>query len=141
MPFLEEEISDYIHRYGKVASNHVLRLDCERIERMLDRCELTIPKENRFFAVPDHGNIASRVMYGRQDEVHAPICASKLYQNSKSLAYTGACDFGHTSAGWESVISLGMFGLRNRIAEYAARACFPEALACLLYLRRLRLSV
>ncbi|MBP3605931.1 MAG: hypothetical protein J6J66_04970 [Clostridia bacterium] len=122
MPFLEEEILDYIHQYGKMASDHVLRLDCERIERMLDRCELTIPKENRFFAVPDHGNIASRVMYGRQDEVHAPICASKLYQNSKSLAYTGACDFGHTSAGWESVISLGIFGLRNRISEYAARA-------------------
>lgn len=122
MPFLEEEISDYIHRYGKVASNHVLRLDCERIERMLDRCELTIPKENRFFAVPDHGNIASSVMYERQGAVLAPICASKLYQNSKSLAYTGACDFGHTSAGWESVISLGIFGLRNRIAEYAARA-------------------
>lgn len=122
MSFSNEEILDYIARYGKAECDHVFRSDCERIEEMLDRCELTIPKENRFFAVPDNGGVASRVIYARQDAVLKPIWESRLYQNSESLAYTGACDFGHTCAGWESVISLGIFGLRNRIAAYAARS-------------------
>jgi hypothetical protein len=42
------------------------------------------------------------------------------------VAYTGAYDFSHTSAEWESVISLGIFGLRNRIADYARTASDPQ---------------
>lgn len=126
MPFSNEEVLDFIHRYAKADCDHVLHPDCERIEEMLDRCEVAIPQENRFFVIPDHGGLAGRVTHERERAVLAPFLSSPLYQNSASLAYTGACDFGHTSAGWESVISLGILGLRNRIAEYAAR-CAEKA--------------
>ena len=47
----------------------------------------------------------------------------------ETLAYTGNYDFNHTTTEWDSVIKLGIAGLRRRITEYAERRklCFRTA--------------
>ena len=96
----------------------VLRNDCDIIEFLLDNCEIEIPECNRFFVKVNCIGIADTVISKRRKRIRGLIDA-RFRDGVEALAYTGYCDYSHTTAEWESVIGLGIYGLRKRIAEYA----------------------
>lgn len=99
----------------------VLEPDCKNIVYLLDNCEITVPEKNRFFINVNCDGIQTQVIYKRMELFDYEIAGSGLSAGNEALAYTGTYDFSHTTAEWESVISLGIFGLRKRISEYAEK--------------------
>lgn len=97
----------------------ILKNDCEMIVFMLDHCEIKIPEQNRFFVKVNCAGISNLVIKKRKRILSGLLEKSGFGEGVKALAYTGDCDYSHTTAEWESVITLGIYGLRNRIAEYA----------------------
>ena len=96
----------------------VLKNDCEIIEFMLDRCEMYVPDQNRFFVKVDCADIPNVVIRKRRKSL-GDLVPPSLREGMDVLAYTGSYDYSHTTAEWESVIKLGIYGLRNRVSEYA----------------------
>lgn len=96
--------------------------DCDRIVFLLENCDITVPEDNTFFVRVNCGSIHGLVMNRRVEKLEPGLLTPELIRGQQSLAYTGERDFGHTCAGWESILELGLFGLRQRVAEYAARA-------------------
>ena len=96
----------------------ILKNDCEIIAFMLDNCEIEIPERNRFFVNVNCANIPY-FLTGKREENRGEVVPSSFREGIEALAYTGASDYSHTTAEWESVIKLGIYGLRNRVSEYA----------------------
>ena len=103
----------------------VLKNDCEIIEFMLDQCEIEIPECNRFFVKVNCAGISDTVIAKRRKRIRSLIDEG-LRDGLEALAHTGYCDYSHTTAEWESVIGLGIYGLRERIAEYARKNSADE---------------
>ena len=97
----------------------ILENDCEIIAFMLDNCEIEIPERNRIFVKVNCAGISNLVIKKRKRILSGLLEKSGLGEGVKALAYTGDCDYSHTTAEWDSVINLGIYGLRNRIEEYA----------------------
>lgn len=104
---------------GEDENTDIFERDLKIIELLFRGCEITVPEENRFFVRVDCGNVLNYAIYKRISKCLYKIANAGLDKGMDALAYTGGCDFGHTSAHWESVIALGICGLRCRIAEYA----------------------
>ena len=96
----------------------ILKNDCEIIEFMLDNCEIEIPEQNRFFVKVNCAGISNAVIKKRRQSL-GDLVTSGRREGIEALAYTGYFDYSHTTAAWESVINLGIYGLRTRISEYA----------------------
>ena len=96
--------------------------DCDIIAFMLDNCEITLPESNRFFCDVNCREIQNpTVVEMRAAKYRAAFVESQLFDGHEARAYTGDMDFGHTSAQWDSVIGLGIYGLRQRIFEYSEK--------------------
>ena len=98
----------------------LLKNDCDIIEFLLDNCEIEIPECNRFFVKVNCAGISDTVIAKRRKRIRSLI-APELRDGVEDLAHTGYCDYSHTTAEWESVIGLGIYGLRSRIEEYAQK--------------------
>ena len=96
----------------------VLKADCDSIEFLLDNCEITIPEKNRFFVTVNCDGIQNYIYSRRINLFKHEIDESRLSIGNETLAYTGDYDFSHTTTEWESVIKLGIKGLRKRISQY-----------------------
>ena len=96
----------------------VLKADCDIIIYLLEHCQITFGPEDRFFGSVNCGGVMQKVIRERLQPYIQQLKQSPLWEGHAARAYSGSYDFGHTSAQWESVISLGIFGLRCRIAEY-----------------------
>lgn len=99
----------------------ILENDCDIIVFLLDHCAIEIPAENRFFVKVNCAEITTRVLEIRKKSFSHLTAEAGLADGAAALIYTGGCDFGHTAAAWDSVISLGIYGLRERVAEYALK--------------------
>ena len=97
----------------------VFEKDREIVEFLLDNCEITVPEENRYFVNVNCEGITGSVISERAKKFACEIEQNGLTDGEKSLAYTGAYDFGHTTTEWETVIGLGIAGLKQRIDKYA----------------------
>lgn len=120
MSLSREELLNWVDNhvvYGKGLD--ILKNDCDIIEFMLDNCEIEIPNHNRFFVKVDCEGVADLVKVKRIKPFHALPTAAGFQDGIDAFAYTGNCDYSHTIAEWESVISLGIYGLRKRIEKYA----------------------
>ena len=93
--------------------------DCDLIVFLLENCEITLPQQSRFFVRVNCGDLACHFYRCRARQFKHLLHDEGLDDGIDALAYTGSYDFSHTSVEWESVISLGIYGLRNRIEEYA----------------------
>ena len=102
----------------------VCALDAEQIVYLLTHADISVPWENRFFVSPSFTGIAVHTPGKRLRHIEAPERIKQLIENEKLRPYTGAQDFGHTSPDWDAVLSLGIVGLRSRVAE--AKAKKPE---------------
>lgn len=114
-------------RYTLSQVRTVFQEDCDRIAELLKNCGITVPEENRFFVRVDCGEIGRRVPGERAEALCADLLPPDLLAGQEALAYTGDKDFGHTCAGWGSIVRLGLFGLRQRVADYAAGASGEKA--------------
>lgn len=99
----------------------VFENDCDIIVFMLENCEISIPEQNRFFVRVSCEWLTDTVTDMRRRPFSHLLEDAGLGDGVDALAYTGMYDISHTSAEWESVISLGIYGLRERIAEYAQK--------------------
>ena len=123
MTLNREKLIEYAFRNVDIGDDcDVLEADCKNIVFLFDNCEITIPKENRFFVNVDCDGIQRMVLYRRAKQYDEELAENGLSVGNETFAYTGTYDFGHTSTEWESVISLGISGLRKRISEYSKKA-------------------
>ena len=111
-----------------LAAQTVFQEDCERIVEQLKNCGIEVPEENRFFVRVDCETATREALNKRVERVSGDLLTRELAEGQEALAYTGDRDFGHTCAGWESIVTLGLFGLRQRVADYAAGASGEKAL-------------
>ena len=95
----------------------VLEKDCEIIEFMLENCNIEIPDGNRFFASMYYDSML-HVFWTRADNFKQEIDALGLREGENAMAHTGILDFSHTNPEWESLMSLGIYGIRERAANY-----------------------
>lgn len=115
--------------YAKKRADEVIRgdvrpfdADCDVITYMLDNCEITIGDKDRFFGDVNCRDIQYfSSVFDKAAKYRREFEKSELFAGQRALAYSGDVDFGHTSAQWDSVISLGIYGLRQRIAQYAEK--------------------
>ena len=122
MSLNREELFEYATKHIKTDDNSdVLELDCKNIIFLLDNCEITVPESNRFFITVNCEGIQKNIYNKRMHLFSHEIAESGLYVGDEARAYTGYYDFSHTTAQWESVLSLGITGLRKRISEYAEK--------------------
>lgn len=120
MTLSREELLHWVENHVALGDGiDILKNDCEIIEFMLNHCEIEIPECNRFFVKVNCVGITDLVIRKRKKPFHSLPETAGLRDGVEALAYTGDCDYSHTSAEWESVISLGIYGLRKRIDEYA----------------------
>jgi len=120
MSLSKEELLNWVENHVVLGEGlDILRNDCEMIVFMLDHCEIKIPEQNRFFVKVNCAGISNLVIKKRKRILSGLLEKSGLGEGVKALAYTGDCDYSHTTAEWKSVINLGIYGLRNRIAKYA----------------------
>ena len=119
MSLSREELLNWVENHIVLGEGlDILKNDCEIIEFALDHCEIDIPEQNRFFINVNYADIPCFVKKKRMESL-GELVTSRLREGIEALAYTGACDYSHTTAEWESVIKLGIYGLRNRVSEYA----------------------
>lgn len=122
MPLSRDELLEYsMHDFEAEKGSDVLETDCRNIVYLLENCKITIPEINRFFVEINCAHVQNYVSWQRTELYKDEILKSGLSAGAETLAYTGDYDFGHTTAEWESVISLGISGLRKRISEYAEK--------------------
>ena len=122
MALNREELITYPENNVKTKSDcDVLEHDCNNIIFLLDNCEITVPKSNRFFVEVNCSGIQNHVYYRRMRNYDSEITENGFSAGQEALAYTGNYDFGHTTAEWGSVIKLGIAGLMRRISEYAEK--------------------
>ena len=104
----------------------VFEADCDSISYMLDRCELFRKPEDIFFVGVRVEGIHGTVMKLREAPYKSLLDGNGLEAGHRAYAYTGSYDIGHTSADWECVISLGIYGIRERIVN-ARPSCSDSA--------------
>ena len=123
MSLSREEIQNWIDTHIVPEKGvDILKKDAEIIEFMLDNCEIEIPDENVFFGKVNCAGISDVVIKKRKKHIGNLASANGFGDGVSTMAYTGYYDFSHTTAEWESVINLGIYGLKCRINEYAERA-------------------
>lgn len=122
MSLSREELRTYALNFVELGEEpDVLRLDCDLNVYLLDHCEITFSNVNPFFCYVNCGGILNEVFFRRKASSRAQIDCSGFGEGQNVLAYTGDTDFGHTTAQWDTVLSLGFAGLRERIVRYAAQ--------------------
>ncbi len=120
MSYSESELLLYAEKLEQARSTQrVFQTDCELLVFLLDHCTITVPSQNRFFVEVNTEFISKRITAKRRAALSSLPEENGLADGMAALAFTGDYDFGHTSAEWESVIPLGIFGLRERISRYA----------------------
>ena len=119
MSLSREELLNWVENHIVLGEGlDILKNDCEIIEFALDHCEIDIPEQNRFFINVNYADIPCFVTKKRRKHL-GDLIPPSLHEGMAALAYTGSYDYSHTTAEWGSVIKLGIYGLRNRVSEYA----------------------
>ncbi len=103
----------------------VLSSDCDIIVFLLDNCEITIDENSVFFGTVNTADIMQSVILARARKFFDKINEAGFKDGFDSLAYTGMADFSHTTTQWKDLLSLGIVGVRDRIAEYEQNATDP----------------
>jgi len=115
-----EKLMEYAKQHLQIGEDRdVLQNDCDILVYLLEHCEITVPKTNRFFVQVDCAEIMNYLTWERCDGFRQEIIDAGLAEGEEVLAYTGLIDISHTTPEWENVISLGFVGIRNRVRKYA----------------------
>lgn len=120
MQYERTVLEEYVYTHAdNVVEPDCFKTDCDMLIYLLEHCMITIPDDNRFFVDVNCGRIMINVINHRAEKFHEALKSTELQEGNEVYAFTGMFDFSHTSACWEDVISLGIFGLRERLLKYA----------------------
>lgn len=119
----EKLIMDYIKQNFIWQNNEkdVLLLDCEIIKFMLKNCEVVIQNENRFFGNIELSKVQPTIIAERAKLYQKIVQDHGLSLGEQVLAHTGSYDFSHTTAEWDTLLSLGIYGIRKRLYDYSIK--------------------
>ena len=94
--------------------------DCRNAVYLLEHAEASVTEANTFF-VRITLDAAARTPIGMRFDAFRDEAAGEGFgPGMERRAYTGMYDFGHTTTEWETVILLGIFGLRKRLSDRLA---------------------
>lgn len=124
----KELLDHMLSHIEKTDQDNVFETDCELVKFLLRNCEISVSDAHHFFVSVNCNDLHNSIMRERMSRMRTQISPSPR-PGVVNLAYTGYCDFGHTSPRWEDVISLGIYGLRQRILEYRNLHTEADALA------------
>lgn len=108
-----EQLFEYAMNF-KSDKENILDANADILVYLFDNCEFEFLPDNRFFVNVNCGGLMSYVAKHRNNEATEKIKALGLDKGDITKSFTGIMDYGHTSAGWEDVINLGIYGLRER---------------------------
>ena len=94
-----------------------LEADCRNAVYLMDHAEISVTEANTFFVRITLGAAARTPIELRFAAFQDEAAKEGFGPGIRRRAYTGYYDFGHTATEWETVISLGISGLRNRLSE------------------------
>lgn len=118
-----EELVAFVDSHAEVEPDgYVLEQDCAIIEYLLDHCEISIPENNRFFVSINCPEMIHRAVDKRVVKYDHLLEENGLLPGLRTLAYTGVYDFSHTTPDWESVMELGLPGLKKRVETYGQKS-------------------
>lgn len=115
------ELLTYAEKKAKESVQSVFDTDCELVMYLLEHCDITVFETQRFFLEINCLEIQTGIAEMRVGAFTREAELLGLNEGQRVLAYTGCYDFSHTTTEWNSVLSMGIWGLRNRIAEYAQK--------------------
>lgn len=117
MSMTREELIEYINS----TTNDILDVHSATSDIQVyffDNCDFEFLSDNRFFVNVNCGGLMGSKIKFRNEEAVKELKASGLYKGNITKSFTGTMDYGHTSAGWEDVMNLGIYGLRERAVKY-----------------------
>lgn len=127
MQYTKSVLEQFVWEHADIGKErNCLKSDCDIMEYLLEHCMITLPEENRFFVKVNCEGVMQKVIEKRAEKLHQEMGKSAYQAGMDAYAYTGMYDFGHTSAGWDDVISLGIAGLRNRLVLHSRQYPFDE---------------
>lgn len=103
-------------------SVNVFDEDCENIVYLLEHCDITVPESNRFFVQTNTDWLMGKVYHQRAKKLRNSVETQEIKNGAITYAFTGLYDFSHTSPYWEDVLSLGIYGLRERLVSYSEKS-------------------
>ncbi len=115
------ELTTAIDKMATLEPENIIKETSDIIIYCLDNCEITVPKDHRFFVNVNCDRLMEKAFQKRAAYIKSISPLKHLENGENALAYTGTYDFGHTSPDWESVIPLGIYGLRQRILKYVEK--------------------
>ena len=118
MSLTRNELISKSEQFTTISPKNIIKETSDIIIFFLENCEITVPEDHRFFVNVNCDRLMEKVFQRRAAYIKSISPLKHLEKGENSLAYTGTYDFGHTSPDWESVIPLGIYGLRSRLISY-----------------------
>ena len=122
-----ERLIEYVTNYD-LNKDSVLKVNTDLIVYLFDNCNFEFRPDNPFFVDVDCGGIMGMLHTVRFASARKEVADLGLHWGYTTKAFSGTSDFGHTSAGWEDVLSRGIWGLRERAKEYLKTAEDEESI-------------
>jgi len=113
MSLNREQLLEYAT--ARAETDDVFGTDCEIIIYLLDHCQITVPEQNRFFVRVNCDGVQREIYRIRKIPYQQLFKEHGLLEGIRCKAYTGANDFGHTSICWDTLLSVGVYGLFKRL--------------------------
>ena len=117
MTYTARELEEYT-RNTVTKERDILESNAELISYYLDNCQITVPTESRFFVRLNCAWVMDTAKRIRSERTVKAAKELPLYKGEECRAYSGFYDFGHTCPDWDSIISLGIHGLYERVKKY-----------------------
>ncbi len=115
----KEQLKVYMAEHSDLGNApDAIEADEENTVYLLENCDFLLTEANTFFVKVLVGEAARLPFQLRFEAFKGEPVSEGLGAGIRRRAYTGAYDFGHTTTEWETVISLGIYGLRERLASY-----------------------
>lgn len=119
----KEQLSVWLTEHAEIGNApDTLEADCRNAVYLLDHTEIAVGEANTFFVRVPLGATARIPIEKRFEAFQNEAAEEGFYPGIHRRAYTGYYDCGHTTTEWETVIELGISGLRNRLEEHRNRS-------------------
>lgn len=114
---MNENINEFINKTVSDGASDAFFTDCRIIRYILENVEISFPPE-RSFSFKINTDWHLKTLSGKRASAVAEESGEgELLANSEAFAFAGYSDWGHTSTSWEEVLSLGIFGIAERVFE------------------------
>ena len=96
--------------------------DCEIICYLLENAEISFPEERSFSFNINADWHLNRLSIARAEKIVSDCEERDLLSKENAFAFKGYSDWGHTSTSWDDVLTLGIFGIAERVFKMESEA-------------------